>query len=297
MIDVMNFHEPDRSGIDYVRPDGVDAAVAAMARDGAKAVAGGTDLMVDIRSGGFSGGTLVDLTGIPELRGIREEADGRVSIGAAVTIEEIRQSPLIREKLPALAKATHKFASLQIRNMATLGGNVGHAAPCGDTHPPIILYDGEAEIATAAGRRRVPLNDTLAGPNRSALKPGELIVRFYLSPAGAGFEDFQKIGRRMDLAISRVSLALLIDTDASGVMSDVRVVLGACTPTTRRMPETEAILRGRKPGWELFRKAASHLAAEMIAITGRRPSITYKEPAIQGLMLRMLVPFVKGGRA
>lgn len=293
MIDVMNFHQPDRSAIEYVRPKTVEEAIAALSGGHAEIIAGGTDIMIDIRSGKIADGVLVDVKGIPELRGIRDEG-GRVSIGAAVTIEELRQSPLIREKLPALYKATEKFASLQIRNMGTLGGNVGHCAPCGDTHPPIILYDGEVEVASPAGRRTVPLGDTLAGPNRSALKPDELLVRFSLKPAAARFEDFQKIGRRKDLAISRISLALLVDTDKDGVMRDVRVVLGACMPTTRRMPETEALLTGQKPSWELFRKAAAHMAAEMIAITGRRASILYKEPAIQGLMLRMIVPLVKG---
>lgn len=293
MLDVMNFHQPDRSAIAYLRPTGVDEAVAALAREGAAAVAGGTDLMIDIRAGHFEQGTLVDVKAIPELQGIREE-NGRVSIGAAAGIEQIRQSPLVREKLPALYKSTEKFASLQVRNTATLGGNVGHAAPCGDTHPPLILYDGEVEIASPAGRRVVPLRETLAGPNKSALKQGELMTRFLLSPRPARLEDFQKIGRRKDLAISRVSLALLVDTDADGVMNEVRVVLGACMPATGRMPETEALLRGKKPDWQLFRDAAAHMANEMIAITGRRKSIYYKEPAIQGLMLRMIVPLVKG---
>ncbi|MCD8141195.1 MAG: FAD binding domain-containing protein [Planctomycetaceae bacterium] len=293
MIDVMNYHQPDRSAIDYVRPATVDEAVAMLAKEGTAIVAGGTDLMIDIRAGWFKGNCLVDVKHIPEMHGIREE-NGAIAIGATTSIEELRQSPLVREKLPALYKATEKFASLQVRNTVTIGGNVGHAAPCGDTHPPLILYDGEVEIASASGRRVVPLRETLAGPSKSALKQGELMTRFTLRPRKAALEDFQKIGRRKDLAISRVSLAMLLDVDASGVMDEVRVVLGACMPTTGRMPETEAILKGNKPTWKVFREAAAHMAAEMIAITGRRKSIYYKEPAIQGLMLRMCIPFVKG---
>lgn len=293
MIDVMNFYQPDRSGIDYCRPANLADAVAALSKEGAEIVAGGTDIMIDIRAGWFKGNSLVDVKSIEELRGIHEEND-RIVIGSGTTIEEIRQSPLVREKLPVLAKSTERFASLQIRNQATIGGNVGHAAPCGDTHPALIMYDGEVEIASAAGTRTVPLRETLAGPSKSALKHGELLTKFFLKPRKAKLQDFEKIGRRKDLAISRVSLAMLIDTDAQGVMDEVRVVLGACMPTTGRMPETEAILKGNKPNWKLFREAAAHMAAEMIAITGRRKSIYYKEPAIQGLMLRMIVPLVKG---
>lgn len=294
MIDVMNFHQPDRSGIEYIRPTTVEETVKAVSQEGSEIIAGGTDLMIDIRGGWFKGNRLVDVKSIPEMQGIREEKDGRISIGAAAGIEELRQSKLIQEKLPALYKATEKFASLQVRNTATLGGNVGHAAPCGDTHPPIILYGGDIEIASPSGRRKAALNDVLAGPNKSALKHGDVMVRFVLEPRKAKLQDFQKIGRRKDLAISRVSLAMLIDTDASGVMDEVRVVLGACMPTTGRMPGTEAMLKGQKPSWGLFREAAAHMAAEMIAITGRRKSVLYKEPAIQGLLLRMIVPLVKG---
>jgi CO/xanthine dehydrogenase FAD-binding subunit len=139
----MNFHIPDRSGIQYRQPATVAEAVKILAENKGRAaiMGGGTDLMIDLRSGEFKGDLLVDVTGIAELQGIREE-NGRVVIGAGVTIEELRQSPIVKDKLPALAAAADKFAGLQIRNRGTIGGNVGHAAPCGDTHPPSILYDG-----------------------------------------------------------------------------------------------------------------------------------------------------------
>ena len=296
MIDVMNFHIPQRDHIQYHRPANVEDAVKCLqeAQEGRAAIiAGGTDLMIDIRSGEFKGDCLVDVKGITEMQSLKEE-DGRISIGAAVSIEELRQSKLINEKLPALACAANKFAGLQVRNQGTIGGNVGHAAPCGDTHPPIILYDGLVELATPEGRKTVLLEETLAGPNKSALKNTDVIVRFILTPQKAALADFQKIGRRKDLAISRVSLAMMLDTDASGNISLAKVVLGACMPTTRRMPQTEAKLVGQKPGWKVFREAAEQMAAEMIEITGRRKSVIYKEPAIQGLFLRMAMPMIKG---
>ncbi|MGL4209798.1 MAG: FAD binding domain-containing protein [Candidatus Adiutrix sp.] len=293
MIDVMNFYQPARDHIDYFAPETVSEAVQKLALGNGAIISGGTDLMIDIRSGEFGGEFLVDVKNIAEMKTICEK-DGHISIGAAVTIEQLRQSDLVQAKLPALALSAHNFAGLQVRNQATIGGNVGHAAPCGDTHPPIILYDGEAVLADTSGRRSVPLGDTFSGPNRTALKPNEMIVSFTLKPQKSALADFQKIGRRKDLSISRVSLAAMVDFDENGLINLAKIVLGACMPTTRRMPETENFLLGKSPTLNIFRKAAAVMAAEMIAVTGRRPSIAYKEPAIGGLFLRMMIPIMKG---
>ncbi len=280
-----------REQIEYFRPETLAEAVELVSRspETTGLVAGGTDLMIDLRAGRFKGDRLVDLTGIPEMSVIEETENG-LCLGAGVKIEDLRRQELIRAKAPALALAAERFAGLQVRNQATLGGNVAHAAPCGDTHPALILYTGQAEVVSAAGRELVPVEKLFAGPERSALKPGQILSRFFIRPEKAVFTDFQKIGRRKDLAISRVSLAVMIDLDKRGQISLCRLVLGACMPTTRRMPETEALLLGQKPGPDLFRRAAEHLPAEMIAVTGRRKSLVYKEPAIAGLLWRMLQP-------
>lgn len=280
-----------RDHIGYYRPTCIAEAVEILSRspESTGIMAGGTDFMIDLRDGKFKGDRLVDVTAIADF-GLMQEEGEFVSIGAGVKIEELRRSDLIKAKIPALALAADKFAGLQVRNQATIGGNVGHAAPCGDTHPPLILYGGKAEVVSKDGREMIPVENLFAGPNRSALKPGQLIARFILRPESVRFADFQKIGRRKDLAISRVSLSIMLDLDAGGLISGSRVVLGACMPSTRRMPETEAFMNGHKPESIFFKEAAAKMAAEMIAITGRRPSLAYKEPAIQGLFRRMLHP-------
>jgi carbon-monoxide dehydrogenase medium subunit/xanthine dehydrogenase FAD-binding subunit len=282
-----------RADLEYHRPRTVDEALSYLARPGARIIAGGTDLMIDIKSGHFKGKSLVDVSGIEKMSRLRAE-DGLISIGAAVKIEEIRKSALVAEKIPALALACDKFAGHQIRNQATIGGNVGHAAPCGDTHPPLILYDGLAEIASWRGRQTRPVGELFAGPNASALNDGELVTRFLLKPDAGNLIDFQKIGRRKDLAISRVSLAVLVALDEKQKVSRAKIVLGACMPTTRRMPQTESALIGQAASLTTFREAAKVMAAEMIAITGRRASLAYKEPAIGGLLLRVLSPLASG---
>ena len=278
---------------EYIRPATVAEAREALSADGSAVIAGGTDFMIDIRSGEFYGRRLVDVSAIPEMRRLEETDDGLISIGASVKIEELRQSPLIKAQVSALAQAADKFAGLQVRNMATIGGNVGHAAPCGDTHPPLILYDGLGEVAGSEGRERRPVAELFSGPNRSALKPGELIIRFLLRPETATLVSFQKIGRRKDLAISRVSLAVSVNVAEDGLIDRAKIVLGACMPTTRRMPQTEAALVGQKPAGPVFKEAARAMADEMIAITGRRASVVYKEPAIQGLLIRQLYPLIR----
>jgi CO/xanthine dehydrogenase FAD-binding subunit len=282
-----------REHIRYLRPATVDEAVKFLSENAGRAavINGGTDMMIDVRSGKFTGDCLVDVSGIPELREIREEGDA-VSIGAGVTIEKMAASSLLREKLPAMAQAGINFAGRQIRNSATIGGNVAHASPSGDTQPSLVLYDGTAVVAGPAGERQTPVGGLFAGANKSALGVSDVIVRFILKPHKAKFQCFEKIGRRKDLAISRVSLALLMDFDSSGAFSEARVSLGACKPTTGRMPKTEAFFLGKKPSLAVFRAAAKVLSSEMIETTGRRKSVFYKEPAIEGLLVRMLLPLL-----
>jgi CO/xanthine dehydrogenase FAD-binding subunit len=194
---------------------------------------------------------------------------------------------------PALRKCSFTFASRQIRNVATIGGNVAHCSPCGDTVPPLVIHEARAELASKRGRREVPVEDIASGPYACALPPEELILRFILKPApGVTFADFQKIGRRRELAIARINAAAMARQEPDGRVSFFRFSLGSCTPTPHRMPEVESCLSGRVPTAKLIWDAGKLLADRTIAITGRRPSIIYKEFAIQGLLVRMLHPLV-----
>lgn len=282
-----------RDNIKYYTPLSVEEAVGFLKKNEGRSaiISGGTDIMIDVRSGKFTGDCLVDISKIQELKELYEDGDN-ISIGSCVTIETMATSPLLRAKLPAMAQAGINFAGRQIRNTATIGGNVAHASPSGDTQPSLVLYGGTAVVAGPDGMRQVPVEQLFAGANKSALGPCDLIVRFILKPHQAGFQRFEKIGRRKDLAISRVSLALLMDIDAAGFFREARVSLGACKPTTGRMPKTEAFLIGKKPSLEIFKQAAKTMSAEMIEITGRRKSVVYKEPAIEGLLVRMLLPLL-----
>lgn len=277
----------------YIRPKSLLEAVEILTEKGDQAtiIAGGTDVMVDMRSGEIEPKYLLDISRLEELKGIRMEG-GDLVVGATVTISDIYSSELLAEQAPALKKSGYNFASTQIRNVATIGGNVAHCSPCGDTIPPLVIHEAEVVFTGESGERRIPIEEVATGPYRCFLAPNEIITSFILKPRKVTHADFQKIGRRKDLAISRLSMATMVDKDDAGKISFMRFSLGACTPTPHRMTAVEEFMVGEKPTQELLFAGGKLLAEEMIEITGRRPSIIYKEPAVQGLFVRMLYPVV-----
>jgi CO/xanthine dehydrogenase FAD-binding subunit len=279
----------------YIRPETLDEALDHLGRHGrsTRILAGGTDLVVDLRNGEPKPECLLDVSRLPELKGIDAAPEG-LSVGAGVTLAEIESSEVLQRHAPALRRCSSTFASRQIRNVATIGGNVAHCSPCGDTVPPLVIHEARAVLAGKAGRREVPVEDIASGPYACALPSDEIIVRFILRPApDVTFADFQKIGRRRALAIARINAAAMARQEPDGKIAFLRFALGSCTPTPRRLPEVEDHLVGRRPTLKLIWEAGKILAERTIAITGRRPSAAYKETAIQGLFVRMLTPLVK----
>ena len=277
----------------YIRPHTLKEALDFLAENGqaTEIVAGGTDVMVDLRNGSLKAKYLLDVSRLTELKGIAI-VDGQLNVGAGVTLSEIYRSKILAQVAPALQKCAFNFASKQVRNVATIGGNVAHCSPCGDTVPPLVIHETQAVVASKTGQRQIPIEEIVSGPYACALPSPELIVRFVLKPAKVDFADYQKIGRRKELAIARMSMAAMVNKDADGRISFIRFSLGACTPTPHRMESVEAFLTGKVPTRQLLWQAGGLLAEEMIGITGRRTSTVYKEPAIQGLFMRMLYPVV-----
>jgi CO/xanthine dehydrogenase FAD-binding subunit len=283
------------AGFDYHRPASLPEALDFLARHGGetKILAGGTDLVVDLRGGELNPRHLLDVSRLPELSGIRLAAEG-LCVGAAVTLSEIESSDVLKAHAPALGRCALHFASRQVRNVATVGGNVAHCSPCGDTVPPLVIHEAQAVVAGRSGSRLVPVAEITSGPYACALPADELIVRFILKPAaGVTFADFQKIGRRRELAVARINMAAMARQEADGRLSFLRLALGACTPAPQRLPEVEDALLGRVPSEGLLWEAGRLLAERTIDASGRRPSAVYKEAAIQGLFLRMLHPLVR----
>lgn len=279
----------------YARPESLEEALLFLRDHGAntRPLAGGTDVMVDLRSGKLKTPYLLDISRLVAFQGIglREKC---LSIGAGVTISEIHASPLVAEYAPSLVRACATFGSRQIRNVATIGGNVGNASPSADTAPPLLVHEAQAVLAGINGERTVPVEELFVRPYQSGVKPDELILRFLLKPAQGMFSDFQKIGRRKALAIARMSMAVLAAREKNGTIRSLRLALGSSTPIPMRMGAVESFLVGKQPDRKTLEEGARLLAGEMIHITGRRPSTVYKEKAVQGLFLRMLAPMLKG---
>ena len=280
--------------IDYIRPDSLGAALNFLEANAVntKIVAGGTDVVVDLKSGQLNPTFLLDVSRLEALSGIEIRKDG-LWIGAAVTLAEIYGSQTLKYYAPALQKCAFLFASEQIRNVATIGGNVAHCSPCGDTIPPLVIHDARAVLASTSGQRELPVEAIASGPYACALPADEILLGFILKPAEKiDFADFQKIGRRKALAIARISMAAMAHKDPQGKIAFFRFALGACTPTPQRMDAVEALFKGKKPTEKLISEAGRLLTEKMFAVTGKRASAIYKEPAIQGLFGRMLYPLV-----
>lgn len=286
----------------YARPETLDEALVFLKTHGAHTspLAGGTDVMVDLRSGELNTSYLLDISRLRDLQGIALTEEGLV-IGAGATISEIYASSLIAEHAPSLIGSCASFGSPQIRNAATIGGNVGNASPSADTAPSLLVHDARALLASDGGERTVSVADLFEGPYKSGIRPDELLIRFILLPTEGGFTDFQKIGRRKALTISRMSMAVLAGPKvergaklgAAETFGTVRLALGSATPVPMRMTAVESFLSGKPVDQRIIEEGARLLAKEMVRISGRRPSTVYKEKAVQGLFLRILEPFLE----
>jgi CO/xanthine dehydrogenase FAD-binding subunit len=285
------------SELAYVRPEKLDETLEFLEEHVGETavVAGGTDVMVALRSGALKTGFLLDVSRLSELKGIAIHED-ELWVGAGVTLSEIYSSETLTRFAPALQKAAFTFGSKQIRNTATIAGNVVNASPSADTMPPLIIHEARVVLVSSKGERTVPVEAMSTGPYKSSIRPDEVITRFILKPAEGVFADFQKIARRKALAISRMSMAVMAGKDETGKIMFIRLALGSSTPTPCRMKDVEVLLLGKRPDTKLLWQAGQVLAEKMVEITGRRPSTVYKEKAAQGLFMRILYPMVENGK-
>jgi CO/xanthine dehydrogenase FAD-binding subunit len=244
-------------------------------------VVGGTDLMVDVNARRLRPAALLDLSGVAELRAWGH-ADGRVHVGAGVTFARIERE---LTDFPPLVEAARSVASPQIRNRATIGGNLATASPAGDSLPVLAVYDADVVLASAgAGERRVPLASFLVGPKRTSLAPDELIVAVEWTPV-AGPATFVKVGRRNAMVIAIASACLQVDDDARGV----RLALGSVAPTVVRAPLAERFAEGLDWGDPATLAEFGRLAAsEARPIDDRRGSAAYRRHVVEVLARRGL---------
>ena len=223
--------------MEFLQPRSLTEALAVKAdRPEAVPIAGGTDVMVELNFDRGRPEAVLDLTRIPELAAWDRD-DGRLRVGAGITYT--RAIADLAGSLPGLAIAARTVGSPQIRNRGTIGGNLGSASPAGDCHPPLLAMGAEVEVASAAGRRRIPLAEFFTGPKKSALGPDELILAVW-APAATGPQQFAKIGTRNAMVIAVCSFALVLDPDRRRVGTGI----GSAGPTPLPATEAERFLQG-----------------------------------------------------
>ena len=272
---------------DYVRPGSLSEAIEALKTEGALPICGGTDLLVKRRMGLVDPAVLVDLSFIPALRVLREE-DGEIEIGAAVPITDIIDSPLVSGKLPLLPRVLGKLGSLQIRNRASLGGNIVNASPAADSAIPLLLYDASLIIVGRDGERTIPVEGFFRGPGRTALEEGELIrsVRVPI-PRSDYAAFFHKVGKRKALTIAIASLGSLARVEGEKI-AEIRIAAGSVAPTPIRLRRTEGLLTGERLTPETIEKARASAHDEVSPIDDLRGSAAYRRAVIGDLVARAI---------
>jgi CO/xanthine dehydrogenase FAD-binding subunit len=276
----------------YSAPRSLDEAAEILRAGNVTVLAGGTDVMPQSRIGKLKlQPVLMSLRRVPELRGIRE-AGGVVRLGALVTISELLESALVRERLKVLWQACDHFASDQIRNAATVGGNLCNASPAGDTLVPLLALDARAVLASKPNgkveERRVPLAEFFTGPGRTVRTGAELLAAVEVPlPPKEAVGEFYKHGTRPGLDISAIAIAFAARRDGK-VLRNVRVAFGAVAPTPIRAPRTEAALEGREPDEQTLEAAAGAALGEVHPISDLRASDWYRRELIHNMLKRVI---------
>lgn len=255
----------------------------------AKALAGGTDLLVRMKNGLLAPERIVNLLNLPELKGF-SETEGGLRLGALVTHDELAGIVSLGPGREVLSQAARTVGSPQIRHRGTLGGNICNASPSADTAPALLTLDAELSLAGPEGVRRLPLEAFFTGPGETALLPGELLKEFFLpSPPPETRGAYLKLGRRKSLDLALVGVAVLLTLNGDGrFCRRARIALGGVAPTPLRARNAEKVLEGAPLDDKRIREAAEAASRECRPITDLRASAEYRREMVLVLTARAL---------
>ena len=304
---------------DYLKPKTFEEALSLLAKYGEKAklIAGGTDVIVMIKQKAIAPEVLISLQGIPGLD--QMIYNGSLSIGPMVTHRAIEKSEVIKNNFSALADAVDDLGSVQIRNVATIGGNICTAAPSADTATPLLVLGTQVKIKSIKEERTVPIEEFFKGPGESVLKTGEMVKELSIpKPLPHTGSAYYKLQRRLalDLPILGVSVLLSLDKnkvtcsdllctaspistilhkmeDDEIVCKDVRIALGVAAPTPMRALKAEALLRGKKLSDELLEETANIASQEAQPRDSLRGEAWYRKDMVRVLVKRMAMKSIE----
>ena len=276
---------------DYFSPKTLSEASEVLSKynDDARMIAGGTDLLLKMKAGRLAPKAIINIKRIPDLRGLT--FNSHLTLGALTTLEEIKQSPIIQQHYPALSSAAATMASVQIRNLATVGGNMCNAAPSADLAPILIALNATAVINGAKGERRVLLEEFFTAPGKSVLGVGELLISLEV-PKQEGKSIYLKHSPRehMDIAVVGVGIACR----GFNPLTQVRIILGAVAPIPLRAKKAEEEVMGGSLTKERIERAAKTAAEESKPIDDVRGSVWYRRKIVEVMVKRGLTGLVNG---
>jgi carbon-monoxide dehydrogenase medium subunit len=273
---------------ELLHPRTLPEALTMLAGTDAMPIAGGTNVIVDLRAGKQRPRALVDVARLPGLRGVRRE-NGHLVIGGGTTISDLLFDPLIAGHAPALREAAAVFANPLIRNRATVGGNLADASPAADTAPPLLALDAEVELASQGETRRVPLAAFLTGVRTTLRRSDELLIAVrFPTPSGGSVSHFHKVGLRKADAISVLSAAVAVTCDAAGRCTTARIALGALAPRPLLASAAEALLIGATLTPATVAEAARLAGEATLPINDIRGSAGYRREVTEVVVRRLL---------
>ncbi len=274
----------------YLRPETLAEACSLLSQFNGKArvIAGGTDLMVNLKQKTVRPAYLVDISRLSGLNTIEYNKEDVLKIGALCTHSDIESSSVVQEKFNILAQACRSIGSVQIRNLGTIGGNLCNASPSADSAPALLGLDAKVKIFGSAGEDAVELAKFFTGPGQTLLKPDEILTGIDISATSApSCAVFLKLSprRAMDLAVVGVGIVLWLSADGCSC-TDIRIALGAVAPVPIRAFKAEGILRGQKLETALIDETARVASEETKPITDIRGSVEYRKEMVQVLTQR-----------
>jgi carbon-monoxide dehydrogenase medium subunit len=276
---------------EYLEAHTLPEAIALLGQDEeTRIVAGATDFLVRWRQGSWKPRNVLNIKRIPGLDTVSYSPDTGLTLGTLVSIRMLELHPLIQAHYPALSQAATTFAGVQIRNLATLGGNICNASPAGDTLPALLAYGAECRLISPEGERLVPLESFFLSPGRTGLRSAELLVELRLPPqpphTGA---LYIKHSPRSAMDISTVGVASVVTLgDRDGVCREVRIALGAVAPTVLRAKSAEMLLRGQRLDAVLLQQAARAAMEDARPIDDIRGTAEHRRAIVEALTRRTL---------
>ncbi len=286
-------NRPEISGSDfkgYFVPETVEEALEVLVEKGddIEILAGGTDLLVDYYQRLYEVPGWLDLRELTSLQKIEKKED-KIEIGAMVTHAQLENSEIIKNKLILIKEAAGEVGSPQIRSRGTIGGNIVTASPAGDLLPPLLAYNAQLELMSAKGREIIPAQDFFTGPKQTVIKDDQLLTKIIIPlPEKNTRGKFVKVGKRRALAISTLSLALLITVDKEQKVRGIKAALGAVAPTPLALSELTEKLKGEKLKEIDINEAAEIAVNNISPIDDIRGTKEYREDTVYSLMKQAL---------